>query len=271
MRTFVLAASFAAVIALAGCQSGPVQPVPSPSGDAGVPTATPMAPASPEPSVTPRPSQPAPTAQPPAATAKPAPVATPRPKPVKPTFNVDEKYLRAGILRGAKDCVPVRDGLPSRSRAGIECASDHRAVSRIGFYLYDKDEDMVAAYIARMAREGVELESGPDCRVGEGEGAYVPWEPGEIGPMRASSTTRATPTTGSPPATAYTSASSVEPTTWARWRTSPSSAATTFRPSRPSGALSNRSADHQPAVTPHEAARSSIGRFVFSRWPASVG
>ena len=62
-----------AVIAVAGCQSGPVQPVPSPSRDAGVPTATPMPPASPEPSVTPRPSQPAPTAQPPAPTAKPAP------------------------------------------------------------------------------------------------------------------------------------------------------------------------------------------------------
>lgn len=185
MRTFVLAASFVAVIAVAGCQSGPVQPVPSPSRDAGVPTATPMPPASPEPSVTPRPSQPAPTAQPPAPTAKPAPVATSKPKPVKPTFNVDEKYLLAGILRGAKDCAPVRDGLPSRSRAGIECASDHRAVSRIGFYMYDRDEDMVAAYIARMAREGIELESGADCRVGEGEGAYVPWEPGEIGPMRA--------------------------------------------------------------------------------------
>lgn len=179
MRTFALAASFAAVIALAGCSSGPVQPVPSPSGDAGVPTATPRPPATPEPSVTPRPSQPAPSAQPP------APAATPKPEPVKPAFNVDEKYLLTGILRGAKDCVPVREDLPARSRAGIECASDDRAVARIGFYLYDRDEDMVAAYIARMEREGVPLDSGDECRTREGEGAYVPWEPGEIAPMRA--------------------------------------------------------------------------------------
>jgi hypothetical protein len=181
MRTFVLAASFVAVFAIAGCQSGPVQPVPSPSGAAGVPTASPPAPATPGPSVTARPSEPAPTAQPP------APVATPKPKPkpIKPTFNADEKYLMGGILRGAKDCVPVRDDLPARSRAGIECASDDRAVSRVGFYLFDRDEDMIAAYIARMTREGVELESGDACRLREGEEAYVPWEPGEIAPMRA--------------------------------------------------------------------------------------
>ncbi len=179
MRTFALAASLVAAIALAGCSSGPVQPVPSPSGDAGVPPASPGLPSSPGPSVAPPPSQPAPTAQPP------APVTTPKPKPVKPTFNEDETYLLAGILRGAKDCVPVRDDLPARSRAGIECASDDRAVARIGFYLYDRDEDMIAAYIARMKREGVPLDSGDECRIREGEGAYVPWEPGEIAPMRA--------------------------------------------------------------------------------------
>jgi hypothetical protein len=120
-----------------------------------------------------------PTAEPP------APVPTAKPRPVKPTFNVDEKYLLAGILRGATDCVPARDELPPRSRAGIECASDDRAVARIGFYLYDRDEDMVTAYIARMTREGVALESGDGCLELESEAAYVPWEPGEIGPMRA--------------------------------------------------------------------------------------
>lgn len=41
--------------------------------------------------------------------------------------------------------MPVRNELPSRSRAGIECASDDRAVARIGFYLYDRDEDMATA------------------------------------------------------------------------------------------------------------------------------
>jgi hypothetical protein len=177
MRKLVLAASLVAVIAIAGCNAVPRQPVPSPSGDSGVPSATPGSPATPAPSATRVPREtPAPVATP-----KP----TPKPRPVKPTFNADEKYLLAGILRGAKDCEPVRNELPMRSRAGIECASDDRAVARIGFYLYDRDEDMIAAYIARMTREGIELDSGDGCILREGEGAYVPWEPGDIAPMRA--------------------------------------------------------------------------------------
>ena len=103
--------------------------------------------------------------------------------------------------------------------------------------MYDRDEDMVAAYIARMAREGIELESGADCRVGEGEGAYVPWEPCEIGPMRAGCFINDQGYANYRVTTGYGIyiGIPVGPTTWARWRTSPSSAARTFRPSRPSG------------------------------------
>jgi hypothetical protein len=179
MQKSILAASFIALITLVGCNAGPTQPSPSPSGQAGIPTASPSAPASPMPSAQPLPSQPIPTVEPPASTP------TPKPRPVKPTFNEDERYLLAGILRGARGCEPVRDALPPRSRAGIECASDDRAVARIGFYMYDTDEDMIEDYIARMTREGIELDSGDGCIVREGEGAYVPWEPGEIAPMRA--------------------------------------------------------------------------------------
>src|ERR671925_155160 len=49
---------------------------------------------------------------------------TASPKPPKPTLTEREKYLLAGVRRGAIDCEPVRDELPPNSGAGIECASD---------------------------------------------------------------------------------------------------------------------------------------------------
>lgn len=95
-----------------------------------------------------------------------------------------ERYLLAGVLRGAVDCHPVRSDLPSKSGAGIECASDDPAVARVGFYLFDRDEDLLAAYAARMIREGVALDSGPVCEQGESEGPYVPWDGPDMAPFR---------------------------------------------------------------------------------------
>jgi hypothetical protein len=178
MNKLILAASLVAVVALAGC-AGPVAPSSSPSAPAEVPSAppaapseTPASPASPEPSVSPEP-----TIAPPAA----RPSATPRP--AKPALNASEKYLKAGIRRGAVDCEPVRDSLPVGSIAGIECGSDDRAVARVGFYLFGNDRDMLDAYLARMKLEGIKIESG-GCNDKEGEGAYVPWGPEELAPYR---------------------------------------------------------------------------------------
>ncbi len=46
-------------------------------------------------------------------------------------------------------------------------------MARLGFYLFDDEATMLAAYFARMEAEGIEIESG-GCIDGEGEGAYVP-------------------------------------------------------------------------------------------------
>jgi hypothetical protein len=174
MNRSVLTAMVVAVIALAACAA---PTTPSPSGDASIPSAeptvTPSPVPTPEPSpvVTPRPSDPAATP-------------TPRPRPTERPLSETEKYLLAGVLRGAVDCQPVRTDLPPKSSAGIECASDDPGVARVGFYYFERDEDLLAAYAARMIREGVALDSGPACDEGESEGPYIPWDGPDMAPFR---------------------------------------------------------------------------------------
>ena len=148
------------VLMLAAC-SPTAQPSPAPAS----PSVPPIA--SPQP--TPGPIEsPLPT---------PEPVATPRPtaSPVPVKLTVEEQYLLDGIRRGAIDCLPVRDELPTGAVGGIECGSDDPAVAKVGFYLFDGDADMLDAYFARMQAEGVETESG-GCDDREGEAAYIPDE-----------------------------------------------------------------------------------------------
>jgi hypothetical protein len=94
-----------------------------------------------------------------------------------------EKYLIAGVRRGAIDCAPARTDLPPRAIAGIECRADDHAVAKVGFFLFKTDKDTLNAYLQRMTAEGLELETG-GCIDGEGEGAYVPWEGPGIAPWR---------------------------------------------------------------------------------------
>jgi hypothetical protein len=103
----------------------------------------------------------------------PRPTAQPTPSPV--AFDEAERRLVDGIVRGAIDCAPVREGLPGAAIAGIECASDDPVVARIGFYRFATEAEMLDAYYARMEAEGIALESGA-CADGEGEGAYYPGE-----------------------------------------------------------------------------------------------
>ena len=179
MKKSVLAAMVVAVIALAAC-AAPTTPVPSPSGDASIPSPAPSSPVTPSPVATPEPSTPVATPEP----SEPAATPTPKPRPTQKPLTKTERYLLAGVLRGALDCRPVRSDLPPKSSAGIECASDDPAVARVGFYYFENDKDLLAAYAARMIREGVALDSGPACYEGESEGPFVPWEGPEMAPFR---------------------------------------------------------------------------------------
>ena len=164
MSKFVPVAALVAAAVLAACGATAVAPSSS----------VPPGPASPtvSPSVSP-PATPAPASTPgPAATPSPA-----RPSPVLGDFTERERYLYDGVRRGAVDCEPAAgsDELPAKAVAGIECRSDDPAVARVGFYLFENDADMLAAYTARMTAEGIGLDSGP-CRDGEGEMSYAPGE-----------------------------------------------------------------------------------------------
>jgi len=180
MSRLVLVASLVAAVALAACANAIVEPSRSPAATPAIPSvppsaARPTAPppsATPPPAATPLPATPAPTARPPVATPRPATLAPP-----SHSFTAAEKYLLAGVRRGATNCKPAsgREDLPARALAGIECASPDRAVARVGFYVFPSDEAMLDAYLARMAAEGVELDSG-SCHEGESEHAYTPGE-----------------------------------------------------------------------------------------------
>jgi hypothetical protein len=176
MHKLVLAASLVAAIVVAGCGAGSAA-IPSPSPVPAAPSATPGVTPSAEPSpvATPVPATPSPTP-----TVEPAPSASPSPA----ALSADEKYLLAGIQRGAVDCEPVRSALPPRATAGIECAGDSPAVARVGFYLFDDEADLLSAYFARMKAEGVAMDSGETCLQGESEHAYYPGD-GEIVANRA--------------------------------------------------------------------------------------
>jgi hypothetical protein len=186
MHKLILAVSFVALFAIVGCSAGPSAATPAPSVIPSIPAATPEASPSAAPSQagvpTPAPATPAPTAKP-----TPKPTATPKPRPsAAPTpvaFSRDEAYLFAGVRSGVIDCEPVRSALPPRATAGIECGADTRVVARVGFYLFDDESDLLAAYFARMKAEGVKIESGETCRQGEAERGYFPGD-GELVPNR---------------------------------------------------------------------------------------
>ena len=169
MSKLILTASLLAVLAIAACSpaaAGPsalpsVSPSPSEPPIAAPPTSDPSdAPATPGPA---DPSTPAP-----------APTETPeKPNPAIVEFNEDEIYLADGILRGVMDCEPVRAKLPKGAVAGIECLGKDWFVARVGYYLFENDEEMLDHYFARMEAEGVTRDTG-SCFDGEGEGAYIP-------------------------------------------------------------------------------------------------
>ena len=164
MQRFVLAAALAASLIVVACGTASA-PSPSPS-DAPSPTPVPSESA-----------PPSPTAAPSEAPPSEAPSEAPSDDPVEQAPTAEEQYLIDGVRRGAENCKPVRVDLPDGAVAGIECTADDAAVARVGFYLFEDETSTVSAYLARMAAEGITLDSG-SCvdGAGEVEGAYVPFE-----------------------------------------------------------------------------------------------
>jgi hypothetical protein len=155
--TLLAVLMLAACSANAGAPASPSTPLPS------VPPSV-APPVSPPSSEAPVPATPAPTN---------VPVVTPQPATPRP-FTEAEKNFLPGIQRGTDNCVPVDgDDLPKNALLGVECDGTDPAVDRVGFYLFRNDQDMIDAYRARMAAEGVDPDSGT-CADGEAERPYWP-------------------------------------------------------------------------------------------------
>jgi hypothetical protein len=181
MTRLVFAASLITAFVFAAC-GGPTPPPSQPAVVA--PPSQPSVsapPASPEPSDPPV-VTPDPPVVTPAPTVRPTPKPTPRP--TETSFDRAERYLIDGIMRGEGDCSPVRSSaLPGQAIAGIDCDVVGSPVARMGFYLFRNDDDMLDAYMARMAAEGIVIDSGA-CAPGEGESAYIPYAENETAPDR---------------------------------------------------------------------------------------
>ena len=150
MSKLVFTASLLAVLAIAACSPAAAAPSVVPS--------IPPSPAAP-PSVEPLPSD-----------------APETPDPAIVEFTADEMYLVDGIRDDAAlDCEPVRAELPDKAVSAVECIGDEWFVARLGFYLFESDEDMLEHYTARLQAEGVTLNHG-SCFDGEGDGQYLPGE-----------------------------------------------------------------------------------------------
>ena len=140
MSKLISTASLLAVLAIAACSPAAA----APSGVPSIPP-SPSAPpsAEPPPSGAPETPEPAPTPTP---TARLAPDPTDPPETPDSAiaeFTADEMYLVDGIRRGAAmDCEPVRAELPKKAIAGVECIGDEWFVARLGFYLFENDEEM---------------------------------------------------------------------------------------------------------------------------------
>jgi len=173
MSKLILTASLLAVLAIAACSpaaAGPSATPSVPSGPSSPPSAEPPSSAPPETPAPVPPATPTPPAQP-----APDPSDAPEiPDPAIVEFTPGEIFLVDGIVRDLSDCEPVRGTLlPEAAVAGIECLAENPYVARVGFYLFDNDEEMFDHYVARMESEGVKLDQG-SCFDGVGDGQYIP-------------------------------------------------------------------------------------------------
>jgi hypothetical protein len=85
-----------------------------------------------------------------------------------------EAALLAGMrldLAGA--CQPLRQDLPAKALAALSCRSTDQLVAGLQVYLFDTEDDVLAAYLAIVAARGITLRTSLDS-LSIAEGAYTP-------------------------------------------------------------------------------------------------
>jgi len=127
-----------------------------------------------------------------AATAAPAtPALTPVLPPVLATTSMPSSGVpgsstaptepEAALLHGARldlqgKCTPLRTALPPGATGAIECATASDVAERVSMVMFDTQAQLLDAYDARVAAEGIKPRSnGGRCEpAGSSEGGYVP-------------------------------------------------------------------------------------------------
>jgi hypothetical protein len=98
-------------------------------------------------------------------------------------YSAAEAVLFSGMRPDARfACAARRTGLPAHALAGVECSPHVAGVDRIGAYLFGQQDEMVDAYLQRLADNGVKPRSG-SCPKRAGETSYVP-EQAALSPYR---------------------------------------------------------------------------------------
>jgi len=170
MRT-ITAFVFVGVLALAACSTAT-----TPSLSAS-PTPSPLVGATPSPSVEPTPG--------------PTVVATVEPTPSPAILTIDpakgERMLLTGVRQDLQAaCAPIGMGMPGSAIAGVKCTPKSGVVGHVTLYLFGTQQDLLDAYMARLAGHKVQFRSGDGiCLVGKAsESAYVPGDGQMLVPER---------------------------------------------------------------------------------------
>ena len=82
-------------------------------------------------------------------------------------------------LKGA--CRPLRSGLPANAIAGLDCRPSDPTVADLHVLLFDRDSDLVTAYLAIVGAQGITLRTNLDS-LATSEGSYQPGDD-PAGPM----------------------------------------------------------------------------------------
>jgi hypothetical protein len=117
-----------------------------------------------------------------------SPVANPTSPPISASPTPEEAHLLAGIRLDVQGtCAPLRADLPDGTLAAIACRPVSDVVLRAAVYLYNTQDALMAAYLARLAMLDVRPRSnGGSCEPGRAsEGAYTPGDEGpDLSPTR---------------------------------------------------------------------------------------
>jgi hypothetical protein len=101
--------------------------------------------------------------------------------PVGSTAPASPTEAEAHLLQGARldlqtRCQPLRDPLPERALAGVDCHPDSDVVGRVRLYLFETQADLLDAYLAWAGAHAIPLGSaeGSCLPGGASEGAWLP-------------------------------------------------------------------------------------------------